>query len=162
MSSFEVEQPILNSPFEEPSEHWQIEEGQAPTRLPERRRAGHFYRDPKAPQPEAGQPARGAWQELELVNLIRERLAAWRAADYPGASRTTLDLIGHWRRDGRHQRLFFAQVEAAETILFLKEARSDLLQGVDVPPEITPEGVDAFTRDACKMATGSGKTTVMA
>jgi len=161
MSAFEVEQPILNSPFEEPAEHWQIEEGHAPKRLPDRRRAGYFYRDPKAPLPEPGEPARGAWQELELVNLIRERLAQWRDAGYPGATRTTLNLIQHWRRDGRQQRLFFAQLEAAETIIFLREARSDLLQGVDVPPELVPDGVNAFSRNACKMATGSGKTTVM-
>ena len=161
MSSFEVEQPILNSPFEEPAERWQIGEGQSPKRLPERRRAGYFYRDPKAPQPEPGEPARGAWQELELVNLIRVRLAQWRDIGYPGATRTTLDLLAHWRRDGRQQRLFFAQLEAAETVIFLKEARPDLLQGVDVPPELVPEGVDPFKRHACKMATGSGKTTVM-
>lgn len=162
MTAFEVDQPILNSPFEEPAEHWQIEDGRAPKRVPERRRAGYFYRDPKAPQPEAGQPSRGEWQQLELVNLIRERLEQWREASYPGASRTTLDLIRHWRREGREQRLFFAQIEAVETIVFLKEARSDLLQGVDVPPELVPEGVEAFARYACKMATGSGKTTVMA
>jgi type III restriction enzyme len=161
MSTFEVEQPILNSPFEEPAEHWQIAEGSAPKRLPARRRAGYFYRDPKAPPPEADHPARGEWQELELVNLIRERLAHWREAGYPGATRTTLDLIRHWRREGRERRLFFAQLEGAETIIFLNEARSDLLQGVDVPPEVVPDGVDAFTRYACKMATGSGKTTVM-
>jgi len=161
MSAFEVEQPILNSPFEEPAEHWQIEEGHAPKRLPLRRRAGYFYRDPNAPLPEPGEPARGAWQELELVNLIRERLAQWRVANYAGATRTTLGLLQHWRRDGRQQRLFFAQLEAAETIIFLTEARSDLLQGVDVPPEIVPEGVDPFSRFASKMATGSGKTTVM-
>jgi len=162
MTAFEVEQPILNSPFEEPAEYWLIQDGHSPTREHGRRRAGYFYRDPKAPEPEAGQSARGDWEELELVNLVRERLAQWRAAAYPGASRTTLDLIQHWRRDGRHQRLFFAQLEAAETIIFLTEARSDLLQGVDVPPEVVPEGVDPFTRYACKMATGSGKTTVMA
>jgi type III restriction enzyme len=158
MSAFEVDQPILNSPFEEPAEHWQIEEGQAPKRLPERRRAGYFYRDPRAPQPEPNEPARGTWQELELVNLIRERLAQWRAAGYSGATRTTLDLIEHWRRDGREQPLFFAQLEAAEAIVFLKEARSDLLQGIDVPLEDTDE---SFARYACKMATGSGKTMVM-
>jgi type III restriction enzyme len=164
MTAFEVEQPILNSPFEEPAEHWQIEEGTAPKRVAERRRAGYFYRDPKAPQPEIGEPARGAWEELELANLIRERVARWRAVDYPGASRTTLDLIRYWRREGRGEgkRLFFAQVEAAETIIFLKEARPDLLQGVDVPLETVPDDVDVFTRYACKMATGSGKTTVMA
>jgi type III restriction enzyme len=161
VSSFEVEQPILNSPFEEPREHWLIEEGTAPRRAEGRRRAGYFYRDPRGPEPEAGQAARGEWQELELVNLVRERLATWREAGYPGASRTTLDLLKHWRRDGRQRRLFFAQLEAAETVIFLTEARSDLLQGVDVPPEVVPEGVEAFRRYACKMATGSGKTTVM-
>ena len=160
MSSFEVEQPILNSPFDEPAEYWQIEEGKPPRRVAGRRRAGYFYRDPKV-EPEPGQASRGDWEELELVNLIRERLAAWRKAGYPGASRTTLDLIKHWRRDGRRERLFFAQVEAAETIIFLSEARSDLRQGVGIPPENVPEGVDAFTRYACKMATGAGKTTVM-
>ena len=161
MSSFEVEQPILNSPFAEPAEHWRIEEGTAPKRIPERRRAGYFYRDAKAPEPAAGEATRGEWHELELVNLIRERTAQWRAADYPGVTRTTLDLIRHWRRDGRQQPLFYAQVEAAETIIFLKEARSDLHQGIDIPPEIVPDDVDPFTRYACKMATGSGKTTVM-
>jgi type III restriction enzyme len=161
MSSFEVEQPILNSPFEEPAEHWQIEEGKPPTREPGRRRAGYFYRDPRV-EPEPGQASRGAWEELELVSLIRERVAAWREAGYPGASRTTLDLIRHWYREGRERRLFFAQIEAAEAIIFLTEARSDLRQGVDVPPETSvPEGVEAFTRYAAKMATGSGKTTVM-
>jgi type III restriction enzyme len=161
MTAFEVEQPILNSPFLEPAEHWQIEEGHAPKRLSVRRRAGYFYRDPKAPLPEPGQPARGDWQDLELVNLIRDRLAQWRATRYAGVTRTTLELLEYWRRDGRRTPLFFAQIEAAETVVFLKEARADLLQGVDVPPEIVPEEVNAFTRFACKMATGSGKTTVM-
>lgn len=121
---------------------------------------GCYRRDPKA-TPEPDHAARGDWQELELVNLIRDRLAQWRDAGYPGATRTTLSLIGHWRRDGRARRLFFAQLEAAETIIFLTEARSDLLQGIEVPPEVVPAGVDAFRRHACKMATGSGKTTVM-
>jgi type III restriction enzyme len=161
MSAYEVEQPILNSPFEEPAEHWLIKEGESPKKQKGRREAGYFYRDPRAPEPEPGEPARGDWEELELVNLIRGRLAEWRRT-YPGASRTTLDLIEYWRREGREQPLFFAQIEAAETIIFLREARADLRQPVDVPPEIVPEGVEGFTRYACKMATGSGKTTVMA
>ncbi|MGV0071290.1 BPTD_3080 family restriction endonuclease [Mycobacterium colombiense] len=160
MSTFEVEQPILNGPFQEPDEHWQIEEGQEPKRVAGRRLAGYFYRDPKASPPDPGQPARGAWQELELVNLIRERLAQWRELGYPGTSRTTQELVQYWCRE-RQRPLFFAQVEAAETIIFLQEARSDLLQGIDVPPEEVPNSIEAFRRYACKMATGSGKTTVM-
>jgi type III restriction enzyme len=161
VSSFEVETPILNSPYDEPVEYWQIEDGRPPARALGRRPAGYFYRDPRAPAPEPGDPQRGDWQELELVNLIRRQLAEWRRLGYPGASRTTRDLIDYWRRDGRRHRLFFAQIEAAETIIFLTEGRSDLRQGIDVPPEEVPEGVEAFRRYACKMATGSGKTTVM-
>jgi type III restriction enzyme len=156
-SAFEVEQPILSSPFEEPPEHWWIEEGRLPERRAGRRPAGYFYRDPLAPPADDEGFTRGVWIELEAVNRIRERLAQWRSEGYPGASRTTSELIEYWRREGREWPLFFAQLEAAETVIFLKEARSDLLQGIDIPLE---EG-GAFVRNACKMATGSGKTTVM-
>jgi type III restriction enzyme len=74
MSSYEVEQPILNSPYDEPAEHWHIEEGKQPERRPGRRPAGYFYRDPVAPPTEGEREARGQWLELALVNLIRERL----------------------------------------------------------------------------------------
>jgi type III restriction enzyme len=72
-------------------------------------------------------------------------------------TRTTLELIEYWRREGRRLPLFFAQLEAAETMIFLIEARPDLRQGIDIPRE---EGGN-FARHACKMATGSGKTMVM-
>lgn len=160
MSAFEVDEPILNGPFHEPAEHWQIQEGQEPQRIAGRRPAGYFYRDPKAPPPESGGPTGGTWQDLELVNLIRERLTWWRELGYPGATRMTLELFRYWRRE-RQRPLFFAQLEAAESIIFLHEARSDLLQGVDVPREEVPPGIEAFRRYACKMATGGGKTTVM-
>ena len=68
---------------------------------------------------------------------------------------------------GREKRLFFAQIEAAETIIFLTEARPDFRQGIRVPrdepsDDKAAEGYAGFLRYACKMATGSGKTTVMA
>ena len=58
-TSFEVGEPILNSPYEEPAEHWWIEEGRSPQRRPGRRPAGYFYRDPRVSQPEEGAPTRG-------------------------------------------------------------------------------------------------------
>ena len=162
---YEVDQPILNSPYEEPAEHWLIQEGEPPRRMPGRRRAMYFYRPPagKAAPEEDG---RGVAVELALVNRIRERLAEWRAAGYAGVTRTSLELLRYWRRDGRQHRLFFAQLEAAETIIFLTEARPDLRQGIDVPMDQPGEderqnAATAFLRYACKMATGSGKTTVM-
>ncbi len=166
MNQYEVPQPILNSPFDEPKEHWHIVEGEAPERRPGRRPAIYFYRDPKAkPEKEYGKVV-GTAIELKLVNRIRQEVKKWREQGYPGVTRTTLELLHWWRRDGREQRLFFAQLEAAETIIFLIEARSDFRQGIEVPreelgQESLAQGYKGFLRYACKMATGTGKTTVM-
>jgi len=170
MAEFEVPQPILNTPFDEPALHWFIEPGVPPEQRPGRRPAGYFYREPNATNDSGEHAARGVWQELPLVNLIRARLAEWRPLalrGQAGVSRTTCDLLNYWRRDGRQHRLFFAQLEAAETIIFLNEARADFLQGLaialDEPGETQKAaGCTAFRRYACKMATGCGKTTVMA
>jgi type III restriction enzyme len=103
---------------------------------------------------------------MKLVNRIRERVKAWRENNYAGVTRTTLELLQWWRREGREKRLFFAQIEAAETVIFLVEARADFRQGVEIPrdepsDDRKEEGFAGFLRYACKMATGSGKTTVM-
>lgn len=165
MTDFEVDQPILNSPYEEPREYWRLVEGEPPLRVGGRRPAMYFYRPPGGGAGDAGGQASVAI-EIKLVNLIRERLAEWRASAYAGVTRTSLELLRYWRRDGRQHRLFFAQIEAAETIVFLAEARSDLRQGIEIPVDEPGEdgkqkGYSAFLRYACKMATGSGKTTVM-
>ncbi|NPV71170.1 MAG: DEAD/DEAH box helicase family protein [Firmicutes bacterium] len=166
MSSYEVPQPILNSPYEEPLEHWYISEGAPAERRPGRRPAGYFYRDPAAPGTDAEHEAHSQWVEIPLVNMIRQRMKEWRSQGWPGVTRTTLELLNYWRREGREHRLFYAQLEAAETIIFLTEARSDFLQGIDVPldepgDEQKASGYKPFSRYACKMATGTGKTTVM-
>jgi type III restriction enzyme len=87
----------------------------------------------------------------------------------PGLTRTSSELLAYWKRDGRDpsKRLFFAQFEAAETIIFLTEARDDFRQGISIKrdePDLKKksEGFSAFERRACKLATGGGKTTVMA
>jgi len=166
VSGFEVDEPILCSPFEEPGLHWDIREGEQPRQTPGRRPAVYYYRPPTTDSEAGPSDSRGTAIELKLVNRIRKRIAEWRAQGWSGASATTLELLEYWRRDGRQHRLFFAQLEAAETIIFLTEARADFLQGVDVPVDEPSEdwkaqGYSAFRRYACKMATGSGKTTVM-
>src|ERR1051326_3867018 len=170
MAEYEVSEPILNSPYEEPQSHWLIREGEAPIQEDGRRKAGYFYRDPKAPTSGVEREARGQWVELALVNLVRERVDAWRPLALKGeggVTRTTMELLNYWRRDGRRFRLFFAQMEAVETVIFLNEARTDFLQGIDVPLDEPSDDqkkardYSAFRRYACKMATGTGKTTVM-
>jgi len=172
MSDFrvaEVQEPILNRPFEKPTRYWYIREGETPVRTDGRRPSFVFPpRDQKEPwktdekllKPSSQYPS---GYELALVNLIREQLEAWRAQ---GVSRTTLELIQFWTRDGREKQLFFAQLEAALAIIFLTEARADFLQGISIPrdepsDDRKAEGHAGFLRYACKMATGSGKTTVM-
>ncbi|MCG3202365.1 MAG: hypothetical protein NFCOHLIN_02247 [Gammaproteobacteria bacterium] len=164
--AYEVPQPILNCPYEEPARYWYISEGEPPEERKGRRPAGYFYREPRGTSNAGEHEARGQWQDLTLVNQVRKQISEWRDQQWPGVSRTSLELLQYWRRDGRKHRLFFAQLEAAETIIFLTEARSDFLQGIDVPldemsEERRAEGYRAFRRYACKMATGSGKTTVM-
>jgi type III restriction enzyme len=124
MSTYEVPEPILNSPYEAPQACWYIEEGKPP----ERRPAGYFYRDPTAPHGGSEHEAHSQWVELTLVNLVRQRLMAWHQHNW-GRHALPMELLNYWRREGRAQRLFFAQLEAVETIIFLTEARADLLQG---------------------------------
>ena len=112
MNSFEVETPILNAPYDEPAEHWRLSEGNPAERVPDRSPAGYFYRPPGAdPATTAG----ATFVELSLVSRIRERVKAWREEVFrngTGVTQTTLDLMRYWRREGRKQRLFFAQIEA--------------------------------------------------
>jgi type III restriction enzyme len=173
MNPAEVPNPILNSPFEEPTQYWYIREGEEPELRQRSRRKAIVF--PPRNQTHEWDTSDGTLQkcddppgayEIVLVNLTRERVKAWREQGYPGASRITLELLQYWRREGRQARLFFAQIEAAETIIFQCEARSDFRQGIEVPldePSIQQQssGIKAFIRYACKMATGSGKTTVM-
>jgi type III restriction enzyme len=165
--NFEVPTPILNGPFDPPAEHWRIEPDRPAVKMPGRRAAGYYYRPPKAANSEDAPAGAGEWRPLELVNLIRERMAKWQAEGRPGLTRTSAELIAYWQREGRQHRLFFAQLEAAETIVFLNEARADFLQGIAVArdepsDERKAEGFAGFRRLCCKMATGSGKSTVMA
>lgn len=166
MFDFQVTTPILNSPYEEPNRHWKIHEDQPAELVEARRKPVYFYRLPGKETANAEREDRGIQIELLLVSIIRKQRRAWSDAGYPGASATTLNLLRYWARDGRFTPLFYAQREAAETIIFLTEARADFLQGIDVPLDepsdsARAEGARAFRRLACKMATGTGKTTVM-
>jgi len=172
MKNYEVPTPIINSPFEEPREYWYLREDQ-PAELRSGRRPPVVY--PPSEQREPWDLSDGMLKpadefpggyRMELVHLIRERVKEWREQGYPGVTRTTLDLLRHWRREDREQRLFFAQLEAAETIIFLHEARSDFRQGLRIPRDEPSDdrvqnGYVGFRRYACKLATGGGKTTVM-
>ena len=175
--------PIINSPFEEPAQHWRVRRFEEPRVISGRRESAYYYRIPE--RSGRGRPTRhqkellpepqvGEREELALVNALRRCVTAWRTGawtgrPYDGVSPISRELLELWRAGGerRGQRLFFAQLEAAETIIFLTEAVPVYRKGLaEVPrdepgPSARAAGRRAFTRLACKMATGSGKTTVM-
>ena len=167
--TYEVNEPILNSPFDEPSRYWFIREGYE-AELKEGRRPAIVYPPRESnTEWELGQVLKLSppdeffpGYEMTLVNRIRKEVKEWREQHYPGVSRTTLELLEYWNREGRQHRLFFAQKEAVETIIFLTESRADFRQGIHIPQDTPVDAtLKAFIRYACKMATGSGKTTVM-
>jgi type III restriction enzyme len=151
-----IDQLIINSPYEEPREHWSYHrETRLFTREQERRKAGYI----RASESSRSFDDPGIFVELPLVNQIRPRIKAWREADYPGATGITKRLLQHWRdpeqRDS-NRRFFFCQLEAIETLIWLAEAPASERVGIEIPGDTGP-----FTRLCCKMATGSGKTILM-
>jgi type III restriction enzyme len=159
-----VDNPILNSPFEEPKRYFDFSGPQA--RILQGRRRSEYYGTLRSDQvgEAAGRPDA---IELVLVNEIRRRVAEWRSRRYQGVTPTTRDLLEHWRRADRRP-LFFCQIEAVETLIWLVEGTPADLQGVDIPLdspndiESLRKGYGALRRYCTKMATGSGKTIVMA
>jgi type III restriction enzyme len=101
----------------------------------------------------------GVFRELPVVNRIRPRVKSWREAGYPGVTGTTFRLLQHWRDPEvwEQRRFFFCQLEAIETLIWLTEASAGDRQGAEVEGDGGP-----FPRLCAKMATGSGKTLVMA
>ncbi len=93
------------------------------------------------------------------MNKIRPRVEKWRSEDYPGASGITKRLLQHWRDPEQREskRFFFCQLEAIETLIWLAEAPESERVGIKVPGD-----GGEFTRLCSKMATGSGKTILMA
>ena len=180
-------QPVLNSPYGYPARHWELDdEGQPTQRIIERRRSAELITAVPAPRrrrapstqqqllldegeglsTEDQQYARTA----ETVNEIRQRVDQWRRLPSPrdwGVTPETARLLRHWRHhEFSDIRPFFCQVEAVETLIWLTEVaptlgqpgRSILERLADASRGANPE----LLRVALKMATGAGKTTVMA
>ena len=149
-----IDRLIVNRPHKEPSSHWRYNRaGREFEYVEGRREAGYLVATPDSQA--FDDP--GVFHPIELVNRIRPRVAAWRRAGYPGATGVTRRLLEHWRNRGADDlRLFFCQLEAIETLMWLIEAPHSERTGIDVPGD-----GGGFVRECCKMATGAGKTVVM-
>ena len=156
MARTTIDRLIINSPYEEPTQHWRYERETRTFDLVEGRRpAGYVV----ASSDSRAFDDPGIFVEIPLVNRIRPRVAAWRSAGYPGVGSITKRLLAHWRdpEEFEARRFFFCQLEAVETLIWLTEAPAAERAGIEIPGD-----GGAFVRQCCKMATGSGKTIVMA
>jgi len=143
---------IINSPFDRPTRHWVETSANSRTlKIVEQRRAAAYKVFDTRNNTRRSEP-------LDQVNRIRERVDAWRAADYEGVTSVTRSLLEHWHdRGARDHPFYYCQLEAIETLIWCVEASAPHKQGIHVPGD-----GGAWQRLCCKMATGSGKTAVMA
>ena len=185
MSNPFFERPILNSPYASPTRHWELDaQGQPTQQILERRRRAEFItpipkpRKRKAPKQELliydeGKGLSTKEQQYDptpVINRLREHVEAWRRLPNPNQWQVTPEtarLLQHWRtHDFSGVRPFFCQLEAVETAIWLtevaphagKSAKSFVEHLANANHEANPE----LMRLALKLATGAGKTTVMA
>ncbi|HCM68702.1 MAG TPA: restriction endonuclease subunit R [Candidatus Kerfeldbacteria bacterium] len=165
--------PILNSPYKEPQTHFKSDERGLTDEVANFRRPSSSYIP--APRLRTKQQrldlgdADGAYgaelqNENELVNKIRAKVGVWRREGYPGTTKTTHDLLQYWTDDSRDNKLFFCQIEALETFIYITEiAEKTGEHGViNELKKLNQDANPGLFRIALKMATGAGKTVVMA
>jgi type III restriction enzyme len=166
-----IENPIINSPYGEPKRHFRTgADGEITGEIAESRRSSGFFVPVAPPKKRSGQLTLDAFggpkkqQPNEIVNEIRASVERWRRQDYPHITSVTRDLLAHWRDEERERRLFFCQIEAAETAIYLTEV-AEKLGDVKASNHIREQNAHlnaGLPRFAFKMATGSGKTVLMA
>lgn len=174
-------EPILNSPYEEPTLHHELDKNGQPTNAPPvrgRRRSSLYSPVPKAKRSKEGDDQLSLLKEefpgLDphgIINEIRQHVKTWREITNPadwGVTPTTRRLLQYWRDPLNFPsiRPFFCQLEAVETVIWLMEvARKNQRQYSHLWSHIEQGNKIAnpeLLRIALKMATGAGKTTVMA
>lgn len=185
MSTDFFSKPILNSPYACPSRHWELDEqGQPTQKIIETRRPAEFITPiPKPKKRRASEKQSSivfdegkglSTQEQQydvtaIINGVRDQVEAWRklpnANDWQ-VTPETARLLQHWRHHKfSNTRPFFCQVEAVETAIWLTEVAPNTKAGKAFLEHLANANNDAnpgLSRLALKLATGAGKTTVMA
>ncbi|HWB16360.1 MAG TPA: DEAD/DEAH box helicase family protein [Vicinamibacterales bacterium] len=178
------ERPIVNSPYEYPHQHWELDESGQPTgRLIERRRRAEFITPIPKPKKRKGKEAqrelvldegRGLTTEKQaydltgIINEVRGQVDTWRqlAPSQWQVTPETARLLQHWRHHAfGGVRPFFCQIEAVETAIWFTEVAPHTVSGkrlLENLKRVNAEANPGLERLALKLATGAGKTTVMA
>jgi type III restriction enzyme len=166
-----IQNPILNSAFEEPTRHFAFSDEGITDEVIDSRRVSSYF------MPIAAAKKRGKGQQLQFdtewtkdrleenrhINRIREKVAQWRKGGYAGTTRTTQRILEYWKNPERERKLFFCQIEALETAIYLAEVANKYGDQwmESMLREANASANPLLYRIAFKMATGSGKTVVM-
>ena len=179
------ERPILNSPYDYPGRHWELVDGQPTNRIidtrrhsdlitpvpkPRKRRNGRDQAEMVLGAADNLSSAEQEYNPTPIINEIRQHVEAWRALPNPEQWQVTPEtarLLRHWRNHPFSSiRPFFCQVEAVETAIWLTEVAPKLgARGAKFLEHLRGANKEAnpdLLRLALKLATGAGKTTVMA
>jgi type III restriction enzyme len=173
MTQVVIENPILNSPFEEPTRHFRFDDDGITDEVVTGRRRSEYFMPIPASRKRGGLQSELVFEEWtqdrveenKFINEVRERVGRWRMMGWPNVTAVTRRLLEYWTDKERERPLFFCQVEALETAIFLAEAAGKEPGGAYFQNEIRRFNEDAnpgFFRLAHKMATGTGKTVLMA
>jgi type III restriction enzyme len=170
MPQVTIENPILNSPYEEPRRHFRFSEEGITDEIVEARRESSYFMPVPATKKKGKQLlfdtewTKDRVEENKFINRIRGRVAQWRQGGYVGVTRTTRRLLEYWTHPDRERKLFFCQIEALETAIYITEVAGKYGDAW-IENDLRRFNEDAnplLYRIAFKMATGSGKTVVMA
>ncbi len=179
------EHPILNSPYDCPQRHWELDpQGQPTQRIIEARRRAEFITPIPKPKKVKGAESQQAfifdegkglstkeqqYDPTSIINEVRGYVDQWRLLPNPSQWRVTPEtarLLQHWRcHPFSGIRPFFCQVEAVETAIWLTEVAPHFKYGKRILEELAAASREAnpeLLRLALKLATAAGKTTVMA
>jgi len=165
-----IENPVINSPYEEPSQHFVFDNEGITNQIAEGRRTSTFFIPIAPPKRKEAQLQLEGLMTADrmrpnvLINRIRDEVTLWRRGGYRGISPTTRRLLDYWLDPTRERRLFFCQIEAVETAIFIGEAagRGGVPWIENELRRINTDHNGALYRMAFKIATGGGKTLVMA
>jgi type III restriction enzyme len=180
------EKPILNSPYKYPAQHWELDASGQPTQqIIENRRRAEFITPIPKPRKRKGTAAQQAiifdegkglstaaqqYDPTPMINELRRQVDEWRVLkneNHWHVTPETARLLNHWRHHPfSHIRPFFCQVEAVETFIWLTEVAPNIGKAgkgfLDHLANANHDANPELMRLALKMATGAGKTTVMA
>ena len=170
MSQTVIENPVINSPFTEPTRHFLFTDEGITDEIIEERRSSSYFIPIARPKKKGKQLAFDTdWtqdriEENRFVNRVRERVRQWRLGGYVGTTATTRHLLEYWNDEERERKLFFCQIEALETAIYITEVAGKYGDAwiENALREANDSSNPGLPRMAFKMATGSGKTVAMA